>query len=165
MCSLKGYFGVYFPHCFATQEINTKITLLWAHKQFTTPTHTLSSVFIWHVLLKWWAMGCYVDCDEYFRTYRPFLIRPNGCCVLSTAEAYHTSPVLCLLVLPSLHTCWWWMKWVGVLNLRSLIFILGHFCFSSNVSLRFVESGSYLADVTTAKLWWHLPNMNLISDK
>ena len=31
MRSLKCHFGVYFPRCFATQEINTKITLSWAH--------------------------------------------------------------------------------------------------------------------------------------
>ena len=34
--SLECYFGVYFPRCCVTQEINTKITLLWACKQFTT---------------------------------------------------------------------------------------------------------------------------------
>ena len=29
---LECYFGVYFPHCLATREMNTKITLLWALK-------------------------------------------------------------------------------------------------------------------------------------
>ena len=33
MCPLEWYFVVYFPCCFATQEINTKITLLWAHRK------------------------------------------------------------------------------------------------------------------------------------
>ena len=37
MRSREGYFGVYFPSC----EINTKITLEWAHKQFVTRVHTL----------------------------------------------------------------------------------------------------------------------------
>ena len=41
MRSLECYFGVYFPRCCATREINTKITLSWAHKQFTTRVHTL----------------------------------------------------------------------------------------------------------------------------
>ena len=41
MHSLECYFGVYFPRCCATREINTKITLLWAHKQFATRVHTL----------------------------------------------------------------------------------------------------------------------------
>ena len=41
MCSLECYFGVYFPRCCATREINTKITLLWAHKQFATRVPTL----------------------------------------------------------------------------------------------------------------------------
>ena len=41
MRSLECYFGVYFPRCCATQEINTKITLSWAHKQFATRVHTL----------------------------------------------------------------------------------------------------------------------------
>ena len=31
--SLECYFDVYFPRCFATWEINTKITLLWALKE------------------------------------------------------------------------------------------------------------------------------------
>ena len=41
MCSWEGYFGVYFPPCAAKREINTKITLEWAHKQFVTRVHTL----------------------------------------------------------------------------------------------------------------------------
>ena len=39
--SNECYFGVYFPRCCATREINTKITLSWAHKQFATRVHTL----------------------------------------------------------------------------------------------------------------------------
>ena len=39
--SREGYFGVYFLSCEATQEINTKITLEWAQKQFVTRVHTL----------------------------------------------------------------------------------------------------------------------------
>ena len=42
MISLKCYFGVYFLHCFATQEIITKITLSWEHRQSVTPVHTLT---------------------------------------------------------------------------------------------------------------------------
>ena len=41
MRSQECYFDVYFPRWCATQEINTKITLLWAHKQFATRVHTL----------------------------------------------------------------------------------------------------------------------------
>ena len=41
---LECYFGVYFPRCCATREKNTKITLAWAHKQFTTQVHTLYSM-------------------------------------------------------------------------------------------------------------------------
>ena len=47
-------FGVYFPRCFTTQEINTKINLSWALKQFVTRVHTLftlSSV----ILPTWYA--------------------------------------------------------------------------------------------------------------
>ena len=43
-CSREGYFGVYFPSCEAseaTREINTKITLEWAQKQFVTRVDTL----------------------------------------------------------------------------------------------------------------------------
>ena len=32
--SWEGYFGVYFPSCFATREINTKIALEWVQKPF-----------------------------------------------------------------------------------------------------------------------------------
>ena len=38
--SREGYFGVYIPSCEATREINTKITLEWAQKQFVTRVHT-----------------------------------------------------------------------------------------------------------------------------
>ena len=54
MCSLEFYFGVYFPRCCATREMNTKITIPWAHKQFAMRVHTLfyiSTLFlqIWNV--------------------------------------------------------------------------------------------------------------------
>ena len=40
-----GYFGIYFPRCFATREINTKITFSWALKRFFTRVHTLFSIY------------------------------------------------------------------------------------------------------------------------
>ena len=46
MRSLECYFGVYFPRCCATREINTKTTLSWAHKQFATRVHTLLSIYL-----------------------------------------------------------------------------------------------------------------------
>ena len=42
---LECYFGVYFPRCFTTREINTKITLSWALKQFVTRVHTLFYIY------------------------------------------------------------------------------------------------------------------------
>ena len=45
LLSLECYICVYFPRCFATQEINTKITLSWALKQFVTRVHTLFSIY------------------------------------------------------------------------------------------------------------------------
>ena len=45
MCSLKGYLGVYFPHCLTTWEMNSKITLSPAHKQFTTHVHISFSIY------------------------------------------------------------------------------------------------------------------------
>ena len=39
--SREGYFDVNFPSCEATREINTKITLKWAQKQFVASVHTL----------------------------------------------------------------------------------------------------------------------------
>ena len=46
MHSLECYFGVYFPRCCTTREINTKITLSWAPKQFATRVHTLFYIFM-----------------------------------------------------------------------------------------------------------------------
>ena len=46
LCSLECYFGVYFPRCFATREINTKITVSWPLKQFVTRVHTLFSMHV-----------------------------------------------------------------------------------------------------------------------
>ena len=48
MCPRECYFGVYFPSCAATRELNTKITLEWAHKQFVTRMHTLFYFFTRH---------------------------------------------------------------------------------------------------------------------
>ena len=39
--SWEGYFGVYFPICEATKEINTKITLEWEQNQFVMRVHAL----------------------------------------------------------------------------------------------------------------------------
>ena len=41
ICSQDGHFVVYFPSCETAREINTKITLEWAHEQFITRVHTL----------------------------------------------------------------------------------------------------------------------------
>ena len=46
MHSLEWHFDVYFPRCWATREINTKITISWAHKQFATRVHTLFYLII-----------------------------------------------------------------------------------------------------------------------
>ena len=40
-CFRESYFGIYFLSFKATREINTKITLNWAQKQFITRVHTL----------------------------------------------------------------------------------------------------------------------------
>ena len=37
----EGYFGAYFPSCTVTREMNTKITLKWANKQFVMKVHRL----------------------------------------------------------------------------------------------------------------------------
>ena len=48
LCSLECYLGVFFPRCFATRKINTKITFSWALKQFVTRVHTLFSIYLPH---------------------------------------------------------------------------------------------------------------------
>ena len=45
MRSLECYFDIYFPRCFTTLEVNTKITLLWARKQFAIQGHILYYIF------------------------------------------------------------------------------------------------------------------------
>ena len=40
-CLQEGYFGVYFPSCKATREINSKITLEWVQKQLVMRVYTL----------------------------------------------------------------------------------------------------------------------------
>ena len=41
MHSFKGYFGVYFHRCLETRDMNTKVILLWVHKQFAILVHIL----------------------------------------------------------------------------------------------------------------------------
>ena len=41
---LEFYFGIFFPRCFVTREINNKITLSWALNRFVTRLHTLFSI-------------------------------------------------------------------------------------------------------------------------
>ena len=53
MRSREGYFGVYFPSCATIREINTKITLEWAHKQFATTVHT-SFYFLHDIRIHKW---------------------------------------------------------------------------------------------------------------
>ena len=47
------YFGVNFPRCFATLDINTKIILSWALKQFFKRVQTLFSMFPLATIMKW----------------------------------------------------------------------------------------------------------------
>ena len=50
----EGYFGVYFPSCEATREINIKIALEWAHKEFITRVETLFHFTLWcHKYITW----------------------------------------------------------------------------------------------------------------
>ena len=46
LCSLECYLGIYFPRCFATREINTKITPSCVLKQFVIWVHTLFSMCV-----------------------------------------------------------------------------------------------------------------------
>ena len=55
MRSREGYFGVYFPSCAATSEMNTKRTLEWAHKQFVATVHTLF-YFLHNIMNPWMTL-------------------------------------------------------------------------------------------------------------
>ena len=73
MHSLKCYFGIHLPRCCATRAINTKITLSWAHKQFTTRVLTLFSMYSTRSPLHGWfqfqkksnSMAITVNCIQY----------------------------------------------------------------------------------------------------
>ena len=45
-CSREGYFGVYFPSCEATREINTNITLEWARTETVRHESTYIILFL-----------------------------------------------------------------------------------------------------------------------
>ena len=55
--SLECYFDVYFPPRFATREINTKVSLSRAPKQFVTQVHILFSIYPWN-----WFTHILQDC-------------------------------------------------------------------------------------------------------
>ena len=57
--SSECYVGVYFPRCFATREINTKIALSWALKQFVIPVHTLFSIHSFMSLVYLYPSSCF----------------------------------------------------------------------------------------------------------
>ena len=65
MHSLECYFGVYFPRCCATREINTKITLSWAHKQFATRVHALFYIYLDQYLLSLLMHMCHLASLSY----------------------------------------------------------------------------------------------------
>ena len=48
LCSLEYYFGVYFPRCFATREINAKITLVSAE----TVSHSSAYIILYQLSSK-----------------------------------------------------------------------------------------------------------------
>ena len=52
MWSRECCFGVYFPRCETTMEINTEITLDWAHEHFATAVHTL--FYFLHDMMNLW---------------------------------------------------------------------------------------------------------------
>ena len=67
--SREGDFSVYFLICEAMREINTKITLEWAQKQFITLVHTL--LYFLHGLINPWIMMKM----KIFHTSSPCIIR------------------------------------------------------------------------------------------
>ena len=58
MRSLECYSCVYFPRYCATREINNKITLSWAHKQFATRVHTLFYASTYIILIIYVSGTC-----------------------------------------------------------------------------------------------------------
>ena len=61
----------------------------------------------------------------------------------------------------------WLITGVQIINLRSLIFSWGYCCFWYNKKMfvRISKPQTYLAGVSTAKLWRHPPNMNVLLNR
>ena len=72
MHSLECYFGVYFPRCCATREINTKITFSSAHKQFATRVHTLFSMYPFTTFSIEWTINSHTK-QKLFQQWRYLL--------------------------------------------------------------------------------------------
>ena len=93
--SHECYFGAYFPCCCATREINTKITLSWAHKQFATWVHTLFSIYRIYVL----GVNCAVnslwlsDAKWHQRSW-PTLVQAMACCLMAKAISWANADFL-----------------------------------------------------------------------
>ena len=67
MCSRGDYAGVYFPRCEATREINTNITIEWAHNSSPRQCmHYFISCTTWWAN-KWWSEKSipYIDTSPY----------------------------------------------------------------------------------------------------
>ena len=83
--------GVYFPHRFATWDINTKITLSWVHKQFVMALHTLF-YFLHNMMI-------------------PKMMKDH----FYISTSYLTCSVYILVMTSQLILqCWWWHhNWLG----------------------------------------------------
>ena len=49
--SLECYFGVYFPRCFATREINTKITLSLVSAETIRHSSTYIIIYVYEYIM------------------------------------------------------------------------------------------------------------------
>ena len=100
--SLECYFGVYFPRCFATREINTKITLSWVLKQFVTYiilyifrkySHELITAnFSWTRLSYMWCHFYALACHHQEHSIDTYLCQ----CIARNCQKYYFNTLGCL---------------------------------------------------------------------
>ena len=101
MHSQEDFFGVYFPSCFATRQINSKITIKWAHKQFVTTVHSL-----FYSCMTWWKNKLWSK-RQFSHIYFKW-------CHLCLAKKNIWSECVLVMMSQLIVQHWWWChNWLG----------------------------------------------------
>ena len=93
--SLEGYFGIYFPRCFATREINTKITL---------------SLIILYLLVA-------METQAEYETLKQYMATNAGWCDRFQIKPLSLGDMIMILKVQHLNTCYRLNSWITFVNL------------------------------------------------